>query len=420
MGGVLTGRVRVLLLEDGQSQAERLRGLLHGEDMELTVSAGSIEEGLHQARNWSPDVILVAQSRGPLSEGIEKIDTAFNSTPVVALLTAEQAGQARDALLAGARAYLTEDAGRDDMVDTILSVLELERRRRAALARRLGVDVDQGQVIAVHGSKGGVGATTIAVNLAVAVRSATRARIALVDANLYSGDVAAALNLRSRSNLADLTPHLKDLDREFLERAAVRHSSGLQAFLAPDDFVRAQVISSEQIARILKVMREHYDYIIVDTCSLPDPVTSAALEEADRIVLVFTPEVPALKNAARFLQLSEEFGHQGKIMLALNRSGSRGSVGLGDIEAHLHGSVAVKIGSEGRKLIEAINAGEPVVSHRRSSFARGIWQLASTITGAPARQLRRAGRQQQVDAAGAPTAPPQPRMRLLARWRPSQ
>lgn len=421
MGGVLVGRVRVLLLEDGEGQAERLRRLLQGEEMELQIVSGGIEEGLRQARNWSPDVILVSMTRGPLTEVIEKIDAAYSSTPVVALLADHQAGRARDVLLAGARAYLTDEAGREEMVDTILNVLERERRRRAALAKRLGVDVNQGQVVAVHGAKGGVGATTVAVNLAIATRLASRARVALVDANLYSGDVAASLNLMSRSNLADLTPHLKELDQEFLERAAVRHSSGLHTFLAPDDFVRAQIISGEQVARVLKVMREHYDYIIVDTCSLPDPVTSAALDEADRILLIFTPEVPALKNAARFLQLAGEFGLQGKITLALNRADSRGSVGMNDIQTHLHGPIAVKIGSEGRSLVKSINAGEPVMNRRRSRFASGIWQLTSIVTGAPVRQIKRAGKQQPAALAEEYGAvPAQPRVSLLARLRPGQ
>jgi pilus assembly protein CpaE len=421
MGGVLVGRVRVLLLEDGEGQAERLRRLLHGEEMDLQVVSGGIEDGLRQARNWSPDVILVSMTRGPLTEIIEKIDTAYSSTPVIALLADDQAGRARDVLLAGARAYLTDEAGRDEIVDTILNVLQRERRRRAALAKRLGVDVNQGQVVAIHGAKGGVGATTVAVNLAIATRLASRARVALVDANLYSGDVAASLNLMSRSNLADLTPHLKELDQEFLERAAVRHSSGLHTFLAPDDFVRAQVISGEQIARVLKVMREHYDYIIVDTCSLPDPVTSAALDEADRIVLIFTPEVPALKNAARFLQLSGEFGLQGKIILALNRADSRGSVGVNDIQSHLHAPISVRMGSEGRSLVKSVNAGEPVMSRRRSRFASGIWQLTSTITGAPVRQIKRAGKQHVVASAGETDGVPAPaKLSLLARLRPGQ
>jgi pilus assembly protein CpaE len=225
----------------------------------------------------------------------------------------------------------------------------------------------------------------------------------------------------ARSSLADLTPHLKELDRDFLERASVRHDSGLRAFLAPDDFVRAELITGEQVARILKVMREHYDYIVVDTCSLPDPVTSAALDEADRIVLVLTPEVPALKNAARFLQLSGEFGYQSKISVAINRADSRGALGVGDIQTYLHATVAVSLGSDGRSLVKATNAGEPVVSRRRSRFAKGIWHLTSTVTGAPVRQLKRAGKQQaQAIAAADGSAVVPSRLGLLARLRPGQ
>jgi pilus assembly protein CpaE len=200
----------------------------------------------------------------------------------------------------------------------------------------------------------------------------------------------------------------------------VRHASGLHAFLAPDDFVRAQLITSEQIRRILKVMREHYDYIIVDTCSLPDPVTSATLDEADRIVLVMTPELPALKNAARFLQLSDEFGLPAKTVLALNRAGSRGALGLGDIETHLHASVAVTIASDGRSLVKAVNTGEPVIGQRRNRFADGIWQLTALVTDTPVRQLKRAGKQAtEATPAGEAAASPS-RLKPFARLRPGQ
>lgn len=421
MSGILVGKVRVLVVEDEQGQVERLRSLLHGEDMELFVATRQGDEVLPQAPGWSPDVILVALTHGSIPKFIEKLDAAYDSSPIVALLSPEQTVSARDVLLAGARAYLTADPGREELVDTILSVLERERRRRAALAKRLGVDVELGQIIAVHGAKGGVGATSIAVNLAVATQLAGRTRVALVDANLYSGDVAASLNLMARSSLADLTPHLKDLDQDFLERASVRHSSGLHVFLAPDDLVRAQVISGEQITRILKVMRQHYNYIIVDTCSLPDQVTTAALEEANQIILVLTPELPALKNAARFLQLAGEFGYQGKITVALNRANSRGALSLRDIKEHLRIPVAVSLGSDGRALVAATNAGLPVVTQRRGRFADGVWHLTATMTGVPARQLKR--RREQPSETGSEEPAPVPtgkRVGVMARLRPGQ
>ena len=390
MSGSTAGRVRLLLLEDGHGAAEHLRELLHGENMELSIAAQDLEDALQQVRTMSPDVILMAITSPMLLEIIERVDTVSGGNPIVALLNPEQLDSSHDVLLAGARAFLAVDTGRDGLVDTIISVLERERRRRAALARQLGVEIDLGQVVAVHGAKGGVGATSVAVNLAVAAKKATGKRVALVDANLYSGDVAATLNLMSRSSLADLTPHIKELDEEFLGRASVRHASDVRAFLAPDDFVRAQAINGEQISRILRVMRQCFDFIIVDTCSLPDQVTTAALEEANRILLVTTPEVPSLKNAGRFLRLASEFGYRDKIAIVLNRAKSRGALSMTDIEGHLHAQVAVSIGSDGRSVPVATNAGEPVVSRRRSKFGAGIWQLTSMITGASNQQLKRA------------------------------
>jgi pilus assembly protein CpaE len=423
VSGVFNGKINVLLIDETQAFGTSIREFLRGEDMELTLQGGGIEAAVKAAKQSTSDLILLAPPRGRLTEAVELLDAAYTA-PIVVILAAEHTALAREVLLAGARAYLPADLGRDELVDTITSVLDRERRRRTTLAKKLGVDgIDQGQIIAVHGAKGGVGATTIAVNLAVATRLATRARVALVDANLYSGDVAVSLNLVSRNSVADLTPHLKDLDKEFLGRAAVQHASGVSAFLAPDDMERAQGVSGEQMGRILKVMRQHFDYIIVDTCSLPDQVTSAALDAADKVTLVFTPELPALKNAARFLQSAADFGYGGeKLVPTLNRANSRGALGLADIEEHLRCLVDVILPSDGRTLIGATNAGEAIIGQRRGRFAHGIWQLTAVTTGVPIRQLKRA---QTHNAArrpvptGMPNAstPPVPRAGLFARFR---
>ena len=387
----VVGKIRVLILDEGHANAARLQEALRHEAMQLTILAGGVDAAIKEAKELTPEVILLVAGRGSPAEAVRRLDAALATCPIVALLPPEHLPAAREVLMAGARAYLPTDAGRDDLVDTITGVLDRERRHRAALARRLGVAGDEGRIIAVHGVKGGVGATTIAVNLAVAVRIATRARVALVDANLYSGDVAVSLNLTARSSLADLTPHLKELDLDFLGRASVEHASGVRAFLAPDDFERAQGVTGEQIGRILKVMQLHYDYIVVDTCSLPDQVTSAALDAADRIVMVLTPEMAALKNAARFLTLAEAIGYGNeKLVPLLNRSNSRSAIGASEIAEHLRLRVAITLPSEGATVVGAANAGEPVVGRRRGRFAYGIWQLTALLTGAQVRQLRHA------------------------------
>lgn len=391
MSSPVVGKIRVLVLDEARAQASRLQDELRGEGMHLTILAGGVDAAIKEAKDLTPEVILLVPGRGSPAETVRRLDAALATCPIIALLPHEHVPAAREVMLAGARAYLPADAGRDELVDTITGVIERERRHRTALARRLGVAGDEGRIIAVHGVKGGVGATTIAVNLAVAIRIATRARVALVDANLYSGDVAVSLNLTSRSSLADLTPHLKELDLDFLERASVEHPSGLRAYLAPDDFERAQGVTGEQIGRILKVMQLHYDYIVVDTCSLPDSVTSTALDAADRIVTILAPEMSALKNAARFFNLAEVAGYSNeKLVPVLNRGNSRGAIGQTDIAEHLRVRVAITLPSEGGTVIGAANAGEPVVGRRRGRFAYGIWQLTALITGAQVRQLRHA------------------------------
>jgi pilus assembly protein CpaE len=225
----------------------------------------------------------------------------------------------------------------------------------------------------------------------------TAGRVALVDGNLYSGDIAVSLNIISRNSISDLLPHLRDLDKELLDSASVVHRSGVSVLLAPDELELADAVTGEAMQRILKSMRTYFDYIVVDTCSLPDQVTMAALENADTILLIATPELPSLKNAARFIRTCREHGYPAdKLMLVINRENSRNAISRADIEDNLKLKVGMGIRSDGRTLIRAINAGEPAVSiDRRSRIGRGVRQLATIIaTGQVAR----------VSAAASPAA----------------
>ena len=98
----------------------------------------------------------------------------------------------------------------------------------------------------------------------------TGGRVALVDGNLYSGDVAVSLNIISRNSIVDLLPHLRDLDQDLLDKASVVHRSGVSVLLGPDDFKSAEAGRGDAMQRILKSMRAHFDFVVVDTCSLPD------------------------------------------------------------------------------------------------------------------------------------------------------
>jgi pilus assembly protein CpaE len=380
----LAPQVQVLIVDDTRAHVDQIVGILSRE-AELNVQAGPTEmaEAIKAVRKEPPDVILLAVRREDPLDAIRRLDTAAPTAAIIILLGNEQEALARDSLLAGARAYITHIYNRGDLVETIFRVHEVERRRRQLLSQAGAIVPPQtGRIISIHGAKGGVGSTTIAVNLAVALRTMTGGRVALVDGNLYSGDIAVSLNIISRNSIADLLPHLRDLDKDVLDKASVIHRSGISVLLAPDDLESAEIVSGEAMQRILKSIRAYFDYIVVDTCSLPDQVTATALDNSDTILLISTPELPSLKNAARFIRTCREYGYPSdKLVLVVNRENSRGAITRADIEENLKLKVAVGIRSDGRTLIKAINAGEPAVSiDRRSRLSRGVRQLVTLLT----------------------------------------
>jgi pilus assembly protein CpaE len=185
----------------------------------------------------------------------------------------------------------------------------------------------------------------------------------------------------SENSISDLVPHIKSLDGELLETAMVAHESGLRVLLAPDQLERAEAVTGEELQKVLSVMRGLFDYIFVDTSPFLDQVTLVGLDAADTVVLVCPPELAALKNAARFLRLTQEFGYPSeKVKLVVNRSKGPGSVRLDDIEENLRMKVALRLPSDGPNVMFALNHGEPLVQIKpRSKVSRGIHQLTRAI-----------------------------------------
>jgi pilus assembly protein CpaE len=162
-----------------------------------------------------------------------------------------------------------------------------------------------GQIIAVFSPKGGTGTSSIACNLAVAMRLLTGKKVALVDGNLTFGDVGVIMNLVSSKTIADLVNRISELDRDLLNDVMATHATQVKVLLAPPNPQTGELVTSDHLRTILETMKKEFEYVIVDTQASFQDRALAALDLADRIVALMTLELPCIKNIKLFLEVAE-------------------------------------------------------------------------------------------------------------------
>jgi pilus assembly protein CpaE len=270
-------------------------------------------------------------------------------------------GVLAEALRSGVREVIDE---RD------LSGLNAAVRRCQALASALrdrtvpGTISDhapRGRVITVFSAKGGCGKTTLATNLAAALADRGRREVCLVDLDLAFGDVAIALQLFPAHTIADAVPLGDHVDFTAMQTLLTPHSPGLTTLVAPVEPGSAESIPAVLVSHILELLREHFDYVVVDTPPAFDDQVLAAFDLSDVIALIATLDIPALKNLKLTLETMELLNYpRERWRIVLNRADSKVGLAIGEVEKTLRTPIAVQIPSS-RDVPAAINRGVPIV-----------------------------------------------------------
>ncbi|MGH9888928.1 MAG: AAA family ATPase, partial [bacterium] len=249
-------------------------------------------------------------------------------------------------------------------------------------------------VVALFSPKGGVGRTTVSVNLAVAAAQIGK-RVALVDASFQFGDVGVLLNLNPRNkSVADLAGELQAGEAESLDAFMITHSSGVKVLLAPPSPEQAELIGALAVKRVLQGLRGMFDLIVVDCPSSFNEPTLAVLDEADLILTLLTLEITSVKNMRLFLEVCEQLGYgPDKVRLVLNRADSTLGIRVADVEHSIGRKVDHTIVSDGRSVVYALNRGVPFfLSNREAQVSQDIQRLAVAVTGpAPTTAVTRPG-----------------------------
>ncbi|MGI8999509.1 MAG: AAA family ATPase [Candidatus Limnocylindria bacterium] len=219
----------------------------------------------------------------------------------------------------------------------------------------------EGHAVSIFAPKGGVGKTTIAVNIAVALRQQTRAEVLLFDADIGVGNVTSVLDVPYRPGLADLadSPPEEWTDAAFDQCVSTHAASGVRVLTWGTNPAESERITVDLLIAALRWARNHHSYVIIDNHPGYDDRTMAMLAVANEIFLVVTPEVGALRNSSQFLDLARELGLGGVIRVIVNRANH--GIRVEDMASSLGLPIAATVVSNGPKAVIASNEGKPLV-----------------------------------------------------------
>jgi pilus assembly protein CpaE len=273
------------------------------------------------------------------------------------------------AMRAGAREFIERPTTTTDLLEAFV--------RLAAAQRRVRTEGTRGKVFSVVNAKGGSGATTIAVNLALALQAA-HGNVALVDVAPL-GHCALHLNLKPLFSVADALRNLHRLDSSLLESFMTRHASGLQ-LLAGANTPAAVEPTTAEFAGLFDLLVGHFRYVVVDTSTRMDPTTRLICNLSEAVLLVACADVASLWSAARVQQYLEETGGRDRVKLVLNRFRKIPGFSEAEAETAAGSKLLWKIPNQYFAVSTAIDRGTPLMQQSNTEIARSFSGLASALT----------------------------------------
>jgi pilus assembly protein CpaE len=325
-----------------------------------------------RVRTANPDVTLVdIPSDNPqlALRAIELLHQEMPESAIFAIGTLNQPQIIVNAMRAGAREFIERPTNTTDMLEAFVRLAAAQRR-----GRQEGI---RGKVFSVINAKGGNGATTVAVNLALALQS-SYGQTALVDLAPL-GHTALHMNLKPIFNVADATRNLHRMDASLLESFMTRHSGGLQ-LLAGTNVPAAVDPSTAEFVRLFDMLVTHYRYVVVDASSRFDAASRLIASLSETVLLVACSDVASLWSAARVQQYLGETGTRERVRLVLNRFRKVPGFSEADAEAAVGAKLLWRIPNQYFAISGAIDRGTPVMDQRNSEIARCFSGLAQELT----------------------------------------
>jgi pilus assembly protein CpaE len=371
---------RIAIVDPQDITREPLRNLLLGmESVWMEAECARYEffpDVVHQS---NPDVAVVALD-GDQTKALQLISQLKAEHPELPILAVSAQGDGQSilqALRAGAKEFLTQPVVLEDLLTAL--------QRLGQGLKTSGVSKQPSFVIAILGSRGGVGCTSLAVNLGCTLAQEKSHSVALIDLDMALGDADVALDLIPDHTLADVAQNIDKLDMQFLRRAMGKHSSGLALLPHPVRIEELGLVHEDHLQRLIGLLRASYTHLILDLSKSFTGPDLTALRVADLILMVTQLELSSVRNVVRILHsMGEEGGLLDKVKIVLNRVGSdflEGDISLRKAEETIGKPFFWQVPNDAKPMIGSRASGVPLIQHApRCKAQQSIARLAETLT----------------------------------------
>lgn len=361
-----------------------LKGVVSGTDqpsavvMSRTDAAGTLgPEGTAQLIRSEANILLLdvgSQDKGAVVESVRDLVEQAPDLRVILIGLPASAGELLDLMRAGVADYLPKPIENGSLEAAIDRVTR-------SMPRALSASEKSGRVVGFFGPKGGTGVTTLAANAAIKLRELTEGDVLLADLNAELGTGAIILGLRPRYNFVELVKNLHRMDEDLLRSYVTRHESGVVFLPSPMTARDLEGVTKQRINSTVTMLRSTYDHLLLDLGNSLTPLAQAGLGLCDEVVVVVTPEVPALRNAKRLLPMIGQAlpGGQGALRFVVNRYDSNVDISLSQIRDTLGHDVAMTLPRDDQAVSHAANVGRPVVMEGSGKFEKAIGKMASQV-----------------------------------------
>ena len=367
----------VLVDSDAGARVATRRLLADIPTITLVGEYGGLAEALLHAAATRPDLLVVEvdgdESAASAVTAIEQLARKLPEAAILAMGHGLSAELVIRVLRAGALEFLRRPVERVDLV----AALEKLARFRGAAPQR-----NPGRITSIFAAKGGLGATTLAINLGVSMAERVEGKTLLVELDNRHSDIVTFLDLKPRYSIYDVIENLGRMDESLLRGLLTRHASGLWTVPGPTRLERGQ-FSPEQVNGTVEILRSYFDHVLIDLRHDFDPGTVAALEASDVIVFVTSLDVAALRSGAAALAAFRHLGlDTKKIKVVVMRDGTGDSVTVKHARNALGLPIYWRTPSDYQTVVASINAGRPVVSASpRAKISKNLRALAETLWG---------------------------------------